>query len=171
MHVLITLMLAAAPSESWVPAEQLQELECIREWMELCSMRRAAFPVLEVSDDKVLVQLDMMSEVTFTATIRGKVRELTAKLGDQVVKATLTLEGNELVWKGADPYELELNKKLVETTDRYIRSEVVAKAKAPLVKKYVPGGECEGLGSVKTDFSMPCINKPAAPAPAQKKKK
>ncbi|MFT3706162.1 MAG: hypothetical protein QM817_00715 [Archangium sp.] len=170
MHLLITLMLAAGPAEpvSWSLAEAMDELDCVRDWMELCSMRRNAWPYLRVSNDKVVVVTDMDEEFEFAATTKGKTIKVTAKLGEQVIEATLTPEKNQLVWRGADPYRLSPNpkykdQKFPDLTMRFVKTGEIDKKIAPLVKKYVPGGVCEGLGSTEFDEKAPCINKEAKP--------
>jgi hypothetical protein len=159
MHFLISALLAAGPVE-WVPAAQLEELQCVREWMELCSMRKPPFPILRISTSKVVVVIDMERGLTLDVKGSARTRTLTAVYDGTPVKATLRADGAQLVWKGVDPTALVDGDGVQEATMRFVKSAEIEKIVAPLVKKFVPGGVCEGLGAARPDPSLPCLNTP-----------
>jgi hypothetical protein len=157
MHLLIAFVLAAGPVE-WVPSEQLKELQCVRQWAELCAMRKTPFPILRVTLDSVVVEIDMERELRFAVKTSGKTRTLTATHEGTSVKATLTTEGNQLVWTGVDPRALVDGEGVKTITARFVKSSEVEKIIKPLVKKFVPGGACEGLAVADPDPALPCLN-------------
>jgi hypothetical protein len=179
-RVLPILLLAAATAlaadpqarqERYMPLAAVRALDCIEDWMQLCSPPAGANGWI---GPDLLVLVDRV-EVTPWQSLEQYVFEVVAREGDTIrlalaactglstctgvgLPATLRFrQGSAPAYEGPDVYRLlkgEFRNTRIEltTTGEY------AALRAKLEAKYVPGGKCRGVGAFQPTGRGECIN-------------